>query len=255
MNSFRSSNPVFRNDVMTGHNFAVTTSPMTLAGTMQKSGLLLAITVVMAAVGWMLTASMGSAGLGIAIGCVIIGFVIALITFFKPQASPITAPLYATFQGVFVGAISFVTSQMFANTQWAGIVPMAVVATLVAFAVMFALYATRIIRVTQMFRSVVMGATAAIMILYVGSFVVSLFWSGVWQIPIYGSGWIGIGFSVFVVGLAAFNLLLDFDIIERGVEGRAPKYMEWYASFALMVTLIWLYIEILNLLRKIASPR
>lgn len=223
-----------------------TSARMTVGGTIAKSALLLTIVVAMAAVGWVYFNPVAF------IGAAAVGLILGLVGFFAPKASPIIAPIYSVAMGYTIGAFSMFAT-MNAPADWKGIVPVAVLATMVVFASMLALYATRIIRVTQTFRMVVGGATLAIMLIYLGSFITGFFWPGVWQLPIYTSGPIGIGFSVLVIGLAAFNLAIDFANIEEGAQAGAPKFMEWYASFGLMVTIIWLYIEILRLLMKLQN--
>jgi uncharacterized YccA/Bax inhibitor family protein len=173
------------------------------------------------------------------------GFAVAMVTSFKRDWSPVTSPIYAVLEGLFIGGISLVMEQRFP-----GLVLQAVLLT---FGVMFALlaaYQTRIIRPSETFKSVIVGATFGIVIVYLVSMVLQLFFHT--EIPlINGSGPLGIAFSLVVVGIAALNLVLDFDFIENGVDSGAPKWMEWYAAFALTVTLVWLYIEILRLLAKL----
>lgn len=172
---------------------------------------------------------------------VIVALVLAMITVFKPKAARFTAPLYALTYGTALGAISHAY-----NLQYDGIVIQAIGATFAVFAVMWLLYVTRIIRVTKRFTLAVMAATGGVLVLYVGTWLLSLF--GVkmtfWTEP----SLLGIGISVVVVIIAAMNLALDFSFIEQATEQGAPKYMEWYGAFGLMVTLIWLYLEILRLL-------
>ncbi len=169
---------------------------------------------------------------------------LAIVTAFKPQLAIVTGPLYAVAMGVSIGAISHIY-----DAAWDGIVLQAVMATMAVFFVMLVLFVTRTIRVTDRVRSVIIGATLGIALFYLASFVLSLFDVG---IPlIWDSGTIGIGFSILIVGIAAFNLLLDFDLIERAVAARAPRSYEWYGAFGLMVTIVWLYIEILRLLAKL----
>ncbi len=176
----------------------------------------------------------------------ILGFATAMFTIWKPQYSNISAPLYAVFEGLFLGAISFLFNSMFP-----GIVMQAVMLTLGVLFLMLFLYKSRIIKVTAGLRAGIIMATGAIALVYIITLVLGLF--GI-SIPyIHSNGWIGIGFSVVVVGIASFNLLLDFDFFEKGSASGAPKYMEWYAAFGLMVTLIWLYLEILRLLAKLRS--
>jgi len=178
--------------------------------------------------------------------CLIAGLVIAIITAFNPQKAMITAPIYAFVEGLFLGCISSMMER-----QYPGIVMSAVGLTFGTLFAMLILYKSRIVRVTNKFRMGVIGATGGLFVFYLLSMMLGFF--GVHMPLMYGNGPMGIMFSLFVVGLAALNLMLDFDIIERGAEQGAPKYMEWYGAFALMVTLIWLYIEILRLLSKMRS--
>lgn len=172
------------------------------------------------------------------------GFVVGLATSFKRNWAPVMAPIYAVLEGLFIGGISLVMEQRFP-----GLVLQAVLLT---FGVMFALlaaYQSRIIRPSQTFKSVIVGATFGIVVVYLVSMLLQLFFHT--GIPLINdSGPIGITFSLVVVGIAALNLVLDFDFIENGVAYGAPKWMEWYAAFGLTVTLVWLYIEILRLLAK-----
>jgi uncharacterized YccA/Bax inhibitor family protein len=172
-----------------------------------------------------------------------------MITMFKPTVAPWTAPLYAALEGVLLGAISQVIEQRYKG----GIAVQAVSLTCGVLFIMLFMYATRIIRVTDKLRMGIVVATSALCLFYLVAMVLSFFHVGV---PLlFSSSIYGIGFSLFVVGLAAFNLLLDFDFIEKASQTSAPKYMEWYGAFGLMVTLVWLYLEILRLLMKLASQR
>lgn len=214
---------------------------MTIPGTIHKSLILLSITMVAAFFGWTRAGGM-SAPLYIFGG--IGGFVIALVLCFKKEWSPFLAPAYALFKGVFLGAISAQYASAFG-----GIVGQAVMLTFGVFFGVLAAYQTGIIRATEKFKIGIFAATCGIFLVYLATLVLGFF--GI-QIPyIHGSGMIGIGFSLFVVVIAALNLVLDFDLIEQGAAARAPKYLEWYGAFALLVTLVWLYIEILRLLSKL----
>lgn len=174
----------------------------------------------------------------------IVGFGLAIFLYFKPQFARFVAPLYALAQGFFVGAISR------AYEGWYdGIVVQAAGATLAVFAVMLVLYRTRIIKVTERFRKIVIAATIGVMLFYGISFLISLFGASISFLS--SPSLLGIGFSIFVAGLAAFNLALDFDFIERGAEQGLPKQFEWVAAFGLLVTIIWLYLEMLRLLAKL----
>lgn len=248
-NMFRTSNPAMNESVFE-HPVMESTDPMTLSGTIQKTGLLLVMLLATAAMGWMFPSYGGL------IGGVLVAIVLGFVIGFKAHLAPVLAPIYALTEGYVVGVISIMTATSLARTAYAGAVPIAVAGTMITLGVMLTLYATRIIRVTETMRSVIIGLTAAVVLLYLFSFVVGLFAPAfVSAFPIYSSGPVGIAFSVIVIGIAAFNFLLDFDLIERGVGNRAPKYMEWYAGFGLLVTMVWLYIEILRLLAKLANNR
>lgn len=173
-------------------------------------------------------------------------FVLAIVTIFKPAIARVTGPIYAVGQGLFVGAISAAY-----NTQFDGIVLQAVLLTVAVFLIMLTLFATGTIRVTEKLRMCIVVSTIAIAAVYLVTWVLTLFSS---SIPmIYDAGPIGIAFSLLVVGIASFNLLLDFDFVQRGVAAGAPRYMEWFAAFGLLITLVWLYLEILRLLAKLRS--
>jgi uncharacterized YccA/Bax inhibitor family protein len=174
------------------------------------------------------------------------GLGLAFLTIFRPQLARITSPLYAVCEGVLLGAISHVF-----EVNYKGIILQAVALTIGVFVVMLFLYATRIIKVTEKLRTCIIAATGAIFVVYLVDLVVRLFGGDMGFV--HDGGLLGIGFSLLVVGVASFNLLLDFDIADRGVAMGAPKYMNWYAAFGLVVTLVWLYLEILRLLSKLRS--
>ena len=182
---------------------------------------------------WLLIAVLG--GLGVAI-----------LTIFKPKLSPITAPIYAAIEGLVLGAISAVY-----ESAYDGIVLQAVMLTAGVFVLMLTLFSKRIITVDDKFRRGVMMATGAVFLVYMITLVLNLFGGSVPYI--HDSGPVGILFSLVVVGIASANLLLDFDLIEKGIQAGAPKWMEWYAAFGLLVTLVWLYLELLRLLSKLRS--
>jgi len=171
----------------------------------------------------------------------LVAFGFAIVTILKPRIAVFTGPIYAVAEGAVLGAISAMY-----NAQFKGIVLQAVLATMSVFAVMLFLYATRLVRVTQRMRMMVIGAMFAILLLYVGTFIVSLF--GVDATFLTEPSWFSIGLSFLIVGVASFNLMLQFDLIEAAVEAKAPRYMEWYGAFGLMIALVWLYLEILRLL-------
>lgn len=218
---------------------------MTLTGVINRSVLLLVLVAGTATGVWAYSNTQPSAIYPAVMIGALGGFVVAMVTSFKKDWAPLTSPIYAVLEGLFIGGISLVMEQRFP-----GLVLQAVLLT---FGVMFALlaaYQTRIIRPSETFKSVIVAATFGIVIVYLVSMVMQLFFHT--EIPlINGSGPLGIAFSLVVVGIAALNLVLDFDFIENGVASGAPKWMEWYAAFALTVTLVWLYIEILRLLSKL----
>lgn len=250
----KTSNPAlgentFRNVGSGGYGAIDTTQRMTLNGTVNKTGILLICAFASAAWTWysfMSTADPAAAGGLMTIG-LIGGFICAMVTVFKKEWSPVTAPLYALLEGLALGGISAVI-----NAHYPGIAFEAVGLTFgTLFALLFA-YSTRIIKVTRKFALGIFAATGGIMVFYLAQMLLGFF-----HIPLLpstnGNGAIGIGFSLFVVAIAALNLILDFDFIERGVNYGAPKYMEWYGAFGIMVTLVWLYLEILRLLAKMRS--
>ncbi len=225
-----------------------TAEPMTIGGVSSKTAFLLILVLGAGAYGWSQVDPMtGSTSLPWWFWLVMIGTVaLAFVTAFKPQLAIITGPLYALAQGVVIGVISH-----WYDIEFEGIVLQAILATAAVFFVMLVLFVTRTIQVTNKLRGIVIGATLGIALFYLVSIVMSLF--GV-NVPfVWDSGPIGIGFSILIVGVAAFNLMLDFDLIERGVEARAPKSFEWYGAFGLMVTIIWLYIEMLRLIGKVRN--
>jgi uncharacterized YccA/Bax inhibitor family protein len=220
---------------------------MTVNGTITATAALFVLLLISAVFGWMAAEPSPEGRIqfpGIALVGVIVGFGAVIALYFKPQWAKVLGPVYALAQGFFVGAISRVFEE-----QWDGIVVQAAGATLAVFAVMLGLYRTRIIKVTDRFRRIVIGATLGVMLLYLVSFVISLF-GGEVSFLNSASGW-GILFSVAVCALAAFNLALDFDFIERGAKEGLAKDYEWVAAVGLLVTIVWLYLEILRLLAKL----
>lgn len=220
---------------------------MTIQGAVNKSMMLLILLVCGAGYAWHEAASSEEAFrqmAGYLIPLLIAGLVIALVTVFFKKFSPYTAPFYAVIEGVLLGIIS-----LMAEMRFPGIVMQAVGLTMGVFFSLLIAYKSRMIKATENFKLGVAAATGGIFVIYLVSFVLGFFGM---NIPyIHESGLIGIGFSLFVVVIAALNLVLDFDFIEQGAASGAPKYMEWYSAFGLLVTLIWLYIEILNLLMKL----
>jgi uncharacterized YccA/Bax inhibitor family protein len=247
----RTGNPVLSHDVFRIEQALVASTTMTIAGTTTKTAILLAITVAGAAVSWVHVAQTPELGRIYMFGGMIAGLIFGVATSFKPTWSPITAPIYALCEGLFLGAISLF-ADAYAQQMSGGttrIVPQAVILTFGTLAAMLTAYRSGLIRATEKFKMGVAAATGGIVLVYVATWILGMFGGG---IPyIHNSGMIGIGFSVFVLVVAALNLVLDFDFIETGVQQGAPKYMEWYGAFGLLVTLVWLYIEFLRLLMKL----
>ena len=248
----RSGNPALKSstflDLGTGTVVQGGTGAMTLNGTVNKTAFLLVLTLVGAMYTWGMffsgnTDQLMPWVLGGAIG----GFVVALVTVFKKTWAPVTAPLYAVLEGLFIGGVSAIFEQRFP-----GIVMQAVGLTFGTLAALLVAYRSGLIRATENFKLGVVAATGGIALLYLVNIGMRLFgFEGMGFI--HDSSLMGIGFSVVVVIVAALNLVLDFDFIEQGVEQGAPKYMEWYGAFGLLVTLVWLYLEILRLLSKLQS--
>ncbi len=240
-----SSNPTLNAKTFRG---AVRTSgdAMTVQGTVNKTAILLGLALVGAAFSWNLAATNPASVQLWAIGGGIGALVMAMITIFKKEWAPATAPAYALIEGTALGAISMVFSQLYD-----GIVIQAVMLTFATMFGMLMAYTSGLIKVTERFRSILTTAMFAIMGVYLLSFVLGFF--NIVIPGIFGNGLIGIGFSLLVIGVAAFSLILDFDMIKQGADYGAPKYMEWYAGFGLMVTLVWLYLEMLRLLSKLQS--
>jgi uncharacterized YccA/Bax inhibitor family protein len=247
----RSSNPVLQDKAF--RDLPATGERMSMNGTIARTGLLLVLALITGGWTWhhfVEVAQQGGLPAGMAAispylwGGLIVGFVLALVTSFASRWAGLTAPLYAMAEGCALGGISVML-----NLRYPGIVMQAVMLTAGVLAVMLLLYRSGIIKVTDRFRMGVVAATGAIALLYLVDIGLRAFTSI--QIPfIHETGALGIGFSLLVVGLAALNLVLDFDMIERATAQGAPKYMEWYGAFALMMTLVWLYMEILRLLSK-----
>ena len=243
-----SSNPVMNEKTFGGQyrrDLGINSTTMTVNGTINKAAILLLLLVAGAVYPWYavknnpempILAMVLVGGIG--------GFIFALITSFKPNFSPYTAPAYAILEGIFLGAISAMY-----DLQFKGIALQAMMLTVAVLFLMLFLYRMQIIKVTEKFKLVVVCATGAIMLLYLVSMVLGFFSI---SIPfMHGSGWISIGLSLVIVVVAALNLALDFDLIENGANSGAPKHMEWYGGFALLVTLVWLYLEMLRLLSKL----
>ena len=246
----RSGNPALKPstflDLGTG-TVTVRGGAMTLNGTVNRTAMLLVLTLAGALYTWNIFFSCGAANLMpyVLVGG-IGGFIVAMVTIFKKTWAPITAPLYAALEGLFIGAISAVFEQ-----RHPGVVIQATALTFGTLAALLIAYRSGLIKATENFKLGVVAATGGIALVYLASIVMGFFGHAIPMIN--GGGAIGIGFSAVVVVVAALNLVLDFDFIEQGVAQGAPKYMEWYAAFGLLVTLVWLYLEILRLLSKLQS--
>jgi uncharacterized YccA/Bax inhibitor family protein len=248
----RSSNPAlsektFDNFARSGYFDQAVASRMTVEGTVNKTGILLLLAVISAAFTWHQVLAPGGEGaaMALALGGALGGFIVAMVTVFKPTVSPYTAPVYALLQGLVLGAFSSILNQ-----AYPGIVTQAVGLTFGVMAVMLIAYRTRLIQATEKFKIGVVAATGGIALFYLVLLVGRLFGAN-FGFFMWNPTPLSIGISLVVVVVAALNLILDFDLIEQGARRGAPKFMEWYGAFSLMVTLIWLYFEILRLLSKL----
>lgn len=235
---FRSGNPTLSEKLFQQSGRAVSAGEqMTISGTVNKIGILFLLLLIGASISWYIPSPLFM--WGGAIG----GFIVAIVTVFKKEWSPVTAPLYAGLEGLFLGAISMVYA-----SAYNGIIFNAIALTLGIFAAMLITYRSGLIEVTHKFRMGIIAATGGVFLVYLASIVLGFF--GINLSLVTGTGMWGIGFSLLVIVIAALNLVLDFDLIDRGAEAGAPKYFEWYTAFGLIITLVWLYIEILRLLGK-----
>ncbi len=243
----RTANPALNEETFKNLAYSATKEEaMTIQGTVNKTGILLLLTLLSAIWTWnkffasgtpesvMPWTMIGAFG----------GFIVALVTIFKKTWSPLTAPVYGILEGLLLGGFSAIF-----ESQFPGIVIQAVALTFGTLLCLLLAYQSGIIKATENFKLGVVSATGAIALFYMITIILGFF--GIRMPFIHESGVIGIGLSLFIVIVAALNLVLDFDFIERGAETGVPKYMEWYAAFGLMVTLIWLYLEILRLLAKL----
>ena len=232
-------------DQRTAQTPSIITAPgdrMTMGGTLRATGSLFVLLLAGAVFGWINAEAIS----GILLISILVLFGVLIATVIRPKWARVTGPVFALAEGVLVGAISSIY-----ETFYDGIVVQAILATLAVFVAMLFLYANRIIRVTQRLRSTVVLATAGIALFYLISIGLSFFNV---QIPyVWESGPIGIGISLLIVGVASFNLLLDFDLIENGIKQGAPGWMDWFAGFGLMVTVVWLYLELLRLIALVSG--
>jgi uncharacterized YccA/Bax inhibitor family protein len=241
----RTSNPALREDVFSAARLDGGAT-MTVNGTVNKTALLLILALVTAGASWVLATSGGPGVAGWAIGASLAGLVVAIATIVRPRWSPVTGPIYALVEGVVLGLVS-----MWFEASYPGIAIQAVALTFGVLGAMLVLYKTGVIKDTQRFRTGVLAATLAIAAVYLVALVLGLFGA---RVPLLNDASpLGILISLAIVTVAALNLVLDFDLIERGARSGAPAYMEWYAAFGLLVTLVWLYLELLRLLAKLRS--
>jgi len=249
--SLKTSNPAFSGSTFTGSAVHVGYGQaMTISGTVNKAGILMLCVLATAAWTWnqFLTTGDASSVGGYTMVGAFGGFIAAMVTIFKKEWSPITAPIYALLEGLFLGSLSAVL-----ETRYHGLPMEAVALTFGTCVCMLLAYRSGLIRASQRFTTGIVAATGGIMLVYFASMILGFFHV---QVPgIFGNGPIGILFSLAVVTIAALNLILDFSFIEEGSARGLPKYMEWYGAFGLMVTLIWLYLEMLRLLSKLSGNR
>lgn len=250
---FKSGNPTLTEKMFDkSHEMAAgNMGTMTVRGAINKFGFMMLMLIAGAAYNWNLYEQLKESTMTTLMWVGIIGGLIsALAITFKPNWAPVLAPLYALLEGLFIGAISAIMNAAFADS-YPGLIMQAVGLTFGVALAMFLLYNFRVISATERFKSIVFTATLGIGIFYLITMVLRMF--GVNVSFMYDSSLLSIGISLFVVGIAALNLIMDFDMIEQGAERGAPKFMEWYGAFGLMVTIVWLYIEMLKLLSKLSS--
>jgi uncharacterized YccA/Bax inhibitor family protein len=250
---FKSGNPTLTEKIFSTTVADQQQGVMTARGAINKFGFLFLMVIAGAVYTWHLYYE-GVAMTPYMLGGVFGGFITAIIITFKRSWAPFLAPIYGLLEGLFIGSLSAIMNESF-KVKYPGIVMQAVGLTMGVALAMFLLYNFRVIRATQRFKSIFFTATAGIAIFYLITWIVRLFGVQMDFMMMGNSSPLGIGISLFVVGIAALNLIMDFDMIEQGAEMGAPKYMEWYCAFGLMVTMVWLYIEILRLLSRFGSNR
>jgi uncharacterized YccA/Bax inhibitor family protein len=248
---FNSSNPTLTEKSFNRSMGVPGSGTMTFGGTLNKFGFLFLMVMATAFYIWN-EASVGNSIQGYMIGGMIGGLIVAIVLMFKPQLAQYLAPAYALLEGLVIGGISSIYNDAFSAVA-PGIVTQAVILTFGTAIAMYLLYTFRIIRVTERFRSIMFAAIGGIALFYFITFILSLF--GVQVTGLHNGSMLSIGISIAITAIAALSLLLDFDRIEQGSAMGAPKYMEWYCAFGLLVTLVWLYIEILRLLGNLYGRR
>lgn len=249
----KSGNPTLSSKIFNNTLADSSNGTMTARGTINKFGFLFLMVIAGAAFTWHLySQGKDQTMMPLMFAGVFGGLITAIIISFKPKWAPFLAPAYGLLEGLFIGALSAIMNDVFAES-YPGIVIQAVGLTLGVAIAMFLLYNFRIIQPTQKFKSVVISATMGIAIFYGISLLLRLFGVQMDFLHMGNNSLLGIGISLFVVVIAALNLILDFDMIEQGAEMGAPKYMEWYGAFGLLVTIVWLYVEMLRLLSRFSS--
>ena len=249
MNLFKSGNPTLTEKIFSKSSTDTQVGVMSVRGTINKFGFLFLMVLASAAFVWH-AYYQGQNVMPYLWGGMIGGLILALVIIFKRSWAGFLAPLYGLVEGLFIGAISAIINEAFIES-YPGIIMQAVALTFGTAISMFLLYNFGVIKATERFKSIIFTATAGIGIFYLIALGLRMF--GI-DIPfLHEGGIMGIGFSLFVIAIAALNLIIDFDMIEKGAEMGAPKYMEWYCAFGLLVTIVWLYIEILRLLSKLGS--
>ena len=240
--SYRTKNPALNPKTFKGILNAETSSPMTIQGTVDKTAIALSILLVEGYFGYT------SFSPAIMFGGFIGGFIVAMVTIFKRTWAPYTVPIYAVLEGLALGGISF-----FYNSLYEGIVLQSITITVCILLSLLFAYRSKIIKATENFKLGVFAATGGIFLIYIVDFLISFFGTGISVLNINNSSDFSILFSLGVVVVASLNLVIDFDFIEEGAENGAPKYMEWYGTFGLLITLVWLYLEILRMLAKMRN--
>ena len=240
--SYRTKNPALNPKTFKGILNAETSSPMTIQGTVDKTAIALSILLVAGYFGYT------SFSPAIMFGGFIGGFIVAMVTIFKRTWAPYTVPIYAVLEGLALGGISF-----FYNSLYEGIVLQSITITVCILLSLLFAYRSKIIKATENFKLGVFAATGGVFLIYIVDFLMSFFGTGISVLNINNSSDFSILFSLGVVVIASLNLVIDFDFIEEGAENGAPKYMEWYGTFGLLITLVWLYLEILRMLAKMRN--
>lgn len=240
-----SSNPMLSSRITQNASLEIE-KPMSIVGAVNKTMGLILIVMAVAVYAWSVCATgyTDKANLLTIMG-VVAGLILAIITTFKPKTSPITAPAYAICEGLVVGTVSYSYGAMFN-----GIIQNAILITIATLFAMLFLYKSGLIKATPLFRKIVITSTIGIAIFYLISFIASF--SG-FHMTLFNGGMLGIGVSLLICAIAAFNFILDFDFLEEASKKQLPKYFEWYGAFAILVTLIWLYFEVLRLLAQLNS--